>query len=229
MTVKVTREAEPQIELYGAYSGTLVGNGRVSLTFVAADTYLIMVPKNAVSKPQLELGSFATSYIPTAASTVTRNADVASVNTSQFPYSKTESTLVATFDQAAATNTFSTRTYVVAVFDSGNTRFALRGGDSGANPAFVYGNESTNVALFNATSYAANSVIKAAGAAGSGGGAFYINGAQVGTSALVLNTVDGRMGLGCSHLGAQFLNGHLRQITYIPRRLTNAELQSRTA
>ena len=178
---------------------------------------------------QAEQGAFATSVIPNTGTEITRNADVASVATSQFPYSKTESTLVATFDQAAATNTFSTRTYVVAVFDSGNTRFALRGGDSGANPAFVYGNESTNVALFNATSYAANSVIKAAGAAGSGGGAFYINGAQVGTSALVLNTVDGRMGLGCSHLGAQFLNGHIRQITYIPRRLTNAELQSRTA
>jgi hypothetical protein len=43
---------------------------------------------------QLEAGAFATSYIPTAAASVTRIADVASVATSQFPYSATEGTVV---------------------------------------------------------------------------------------------------------------------------------------
>jgi hypothetical protein len=46
---------------------------------------------------QLEAGSFATSYIPTVASQVTRAADQISILTSAFPYSATAGTMVAEF------------------------------------------------------------------------------------------------------------------------------------
>jgi hypothetical protein len=37
-----------------------------------------------------------------------------------------------------------------------------------------------------------------------------------------------RLSIGMRFAGDQQINGHIRQITYLPRRLTNAELQSRT-
>jgi len=233
MTVKVTREAEPQIELYGAYSGQLDGNGRVSLTFVAADTYLIMVAKNAVSRPQLELGAFATSYIPTAASTVTRNADVASLATSQFPYSASEGTLVAAFDFLGyKTNTV--MTVVSAGTDNSNLIRLFQFSSSNVQSGAQLGYSSIVSGLFQA-----DQNIKSAPAVGTvykSAAAFKANDfAGCADGGTVLIDTSGAMpsattfGVGMSPAKTNQLNGHLRQITYIPRRLTNAELQSRTA
>lgn len=88
MTVRVTREAEPQIELYGAYTGELLGgalNTTARLTFTAADDYLIVVPKNDIRRPQLEDGPIPTSYIPTTTSTVTRPADSTTISAGNMP------------------------------------------------------------------------------------------------------------------------------------------------
>lgn len=89
MTVRVTREAEPQIELYGAYTGELLGgalNTTARLTFTATDDYLIVVPKNDIRRPQLEDGPIPTSYIPTTTSTVTRSADSTTISAGNMPY-----------------------------------------------------------------------------------------------------------------------------------------------
>jgi len=224
MTVKVTREAEPQIELYGAYSGQLDGTGRVSLTFVAADTYLIMVPKNAVSRPQLELGAFATSYIPTAASTVTRNADVATVGVGQFPYSAMEGTLVINAD----------------IMGTGNAAlFSLDDGTSSNRVYAVAGTTGVNGVIVASNSTVFNAVVSETitqNVAFKSGIAYALDNANMATNGTV-STDDTSAALpnGASTLrigrsvGGVYVNGHIRQITYIPRRLTNAELQSRTA
>jgi len=65
MTVRVTREAEPQIEIYGAFEGEVLGGSigtKNSLTFTPTDDFIVLVPKNDVTKPQLELGNTATNY-----------------------------------------------------------------------------------------------------------------------------------------------------------------------
>ena len=66
------------ITLSGTFAGTLVGTGasnRVSLTFTPTAGSLVLTVSGSCTNGQLEVGSYATSYIPTTTNTVTRNAD----------------------------------------------------------------------------------------------------------------------------------------------------------
>ena len=67
------------ITFTGSYSGSLVGTGandRVTLTFTATAGTLTSTISGSVKKGQLENLGYATSYIPTAATTVQRNKEV---------------------------------------------------------------------------------------------------------------------------------------------------------
>jgi hypothetical protein len=199
----------------------------VSLTFVAADTYLIMVPKNSVSRPQLELGSFATSYIPTAASTVTRNADVASVSVSQFPYSASASSLVVSASLLAVNVGGQ---FVAALSDNTlNNRIALFNGSGSANINQIVTTSGATQSTINTGSVAAGSVFRVGTAVTTNDAAAYLNGAAGTPDTTVTMPPASVLYIGADEIGTARLNGHIRQITYIPRRLTDAELQQRTS
>lgn len=69
------------IVLAGAHIATLTGTGannRVSLTFTPTAGSLILTVTGTVTNAQLEVGSNASSYIPTVTGIVSRNADVIS-------------------------------------------------------------------------------------------------------------------------------------------------------
>lgn len=168
---------------------------------------------------QLEAGAFATSYIPTGASTVTRSADVASVATSAFPYSASEGTLVVSSQRLAV------GTSRIAQLDSGdNDRIQIAYATSSMNYAVVV----SGSAVANLTDTFALTV-KGAGAYKANDFAACFNGGTVLTDTSGTVPTATTLRLGSGEGGFSPLNGHLRQITYIPRRLTSAELQARTA
>ncbi|NBS68603.1 hypothetical protein EBT31_06765, partial [bacterium] len=179
---------------------------------------------------QLEAGSFATSYIPTLASTVTRSADVASVNTLSPWFDATEMTVYTEYDIIGKTSAFG----MTAQIDDGSldNRIVNIGQEaSGSNVklgAFMTSGGSPSVNDYPINSLNVGSVYKLAFAVKSNDAATVANGTSITDGIAVVPS-----GLTTLRLGRRitdgYLNGHLRRIAYYPRRLTNAELQALTA
>ena len=79
-------------------AGPLVGSGdyptRSTLTFTPTAGSLTLTVSGTVQFANLEAGSFATSFIPTAGAAATRATDVVSLATTTFNHSATETTLI---------------------------------------------------------------------------------------------------------------------------------------
>ena len=175
----------------------------------------------------LEQGAFATSYIPTSASQVTRAADVASVNTLSPWYNSAAGTLYAEFSQFQATSGTSRLAWIDDVDTALYQNFISVGNNTINTEGNVYVGGAGAATLFRQT-VTANTVGKTAFAFTANDFAECFNGGTVATdTAGTLPSGLDKMWLG-SYRDGTYLNGHLRRITYYPRRLTNAELQTLT-
>jgi hypothetical protein len=236
---------------YASATMTAVGNGwyRITMTStVGAATggmWLIAVPSAASARAatyvgngtdsflvwglQLELGAFATSYIPTVASTVTRNADVATMTGTNFSswYNQSEGTFVGEasfFGLGKSTSdglldaSNGTANETIAMFRTGsanNIASAIRdGGVDQATYVVALGSQPVKVA----TAYATNNTN------------FAQNGlAQTTDTACTMPTPD-RLLIGSIYSAGNLpTNGHIRTIAYFNTRLPNAQLQTLTA
>jgi hypothetical protein len=183
------------------------------------------------------MASFATSYIPTLAATVTRSADVASVNTLSPWYNSVESTLFAEFDfigrnpaspgdnqgivsisdnNVGPSNNFGLLGYAdgtakryAIVFSGGSLQALPAGADSSVNTTYrsAFRAKANDFALVN-----------------SGGSAITDTSGSMPSSLSTL--LLGRL---YTTTDATALNGHLRRVAYYPRALTTAEMQALTA
>jgi hypothetical protein len=178
---------------------------------------------------QLEAGAFATSYIPTVASQVTRAADSASIIGNNFArwYNQTEGTIYANFAGGLGNNP----TLVsVSTGVSTNPVSAYRNSAS-ASPSTVFKYRTFNGSTqcdINGTSTSAQKIafaVKAADYAVSENGATALTQA----SGLGPATADSlRLGWDAPN-GGRYWNGTIQRISYYPRRLANTELTSITS
>jgi hypothetical protein len=170
----------------------------------------------------LEAGAFATSYIPTVASQVTRSADICNLTAPMFApwYNTNEGTFVVEADTSFVGN------------------FPVVVGYSAASTAsFLYVTSGGKIGTWNGTNAldavagattTNNAVFKAANAYAASSRNISMNGAAVASDANAVGSASfialGKPGLNTS----QMLNGHIRSIRYYPFRASNNQLQALT-
>jgi hypothetical protein len=206
---------------------TVFVNGGVFITYNAGAVIDFTI---RIGLPQLELGAFATSVIPTTTTALTRSQDRAVVNTLSPWYNSVAGTFYAEF--AVAQPSSGANQFVARVSDNSynnqigdfvsTTGFAAI---STASGGVFDGLASTAIAV------SANTVAKFAGAYAANDLAACKDGGTVATDTTA--TISGsltRFDLGSDHAGFNNVKaGYLRRIVYYPTRLSNANLQTITA
>ena len=218
-----------------ASSITAFGNGwyRVTVTAISTDTTTTVTNYASTSGnqfliwgAQLEAGAFATSYIPTTSSAATRDADIASISGSNFSswYRQDEGTFYVKGAGQISRHLMSVDDGTV----SNRIQISV-----GSNAAFEF---YTIVAGAATNSFSGASIPSAAGIVGRGALAL--------ASGSVNAAISGTLPFGANKTGAlpsgltqmrignvgntDYLNGHIRRLTYWPRRLPNSILQTLT-
>lgn len=204
---------------------TLLFNGRTTSnsSSVAADTELCYL-----WGAQLEAGAFATSYIPTEASQVTRAADSAVMTGTNFSswYNQSEGTVVVNIISAPVANIVQQAWYISN--NTGSNNIALRRTLGGLTAAYVNVNNVTQADMV-AGAVSASASYKFAAAYKVNDFAVSLNAGAVATDTSGSVPVVSQLTLGATAIGTQYLNGHIQSLTYYPSRLSNAELQALSA
>jgi hypothetical protein len=177
---------------------------------------------------QLEAGAFATSYIPTVATTVTRTADIAVMTGTNFSswYNASEGTFVSSFE--ASPNPYTT--YVAASNGVVAQNSIHMDNDIGGTMRVPYYSGSAPSAILSL------GAIGTIGAVNTIATAYRVNdfaasrnGATVVTDsagAVPVGVVQLNIGADPSGAAVNVSNTHIRSITYYPQRLPGAQLQA---
>lgn len=213
----------------GTTTGTLSGAGLMFLQLNYTSGQVVDFTIR-IGLPQLEQGAFATSVIPTTTAAATRSADVASITGSAFSrwYSQSEGTVFVSAHTAPA-NTIAQQLHDLSNSATPLTdrTFTRRNTSGGIATAIRTGNvlqvdQSTGVTVAgsalcaHALSYAPTFAASAA------------NGAAPVESSITTYPTVNQIALGQAYNGVQYLNGHIRRLTYWPTRLANSTLQTLT-
>jgi hypothetical protein len=216
------------VVISGTGTGTLVGSGafptRSTLTFTPTAGVVILTVTGTVTQAQLEVGAFATSYIPTTAAAATRAADNAVLATLTPWYNATASTiytefkaaLTATSGTATSLNDNTSNNQVTTLFNS--TSFFAARNTSGAGVISVPSTANAPTTAFNKVALAVANL----------DAAICGNGGAVATSILYNVPTVTQLELG-TQLATSSINGWIKSVAYYPRRFSNAELQALTA
>jgi hypothetical protein len=172
---------------------------------------------------QLEVGANATSYIPTVASAVTRNADVISKTGVSDLIGQTEGTLYAEFNTGSS-NTNSGVRMILSISDgTNNNRIEiyifnnnLLYYDNVVSGLVQYSGLVTTITSFNtnmkiALSYKLNSV------------KFFINGSLLNTDLTALVPICSQLNLGSSRLGSSQYNGSISDVLIFKTQLSDTQ------
>ena len=232
----------------GAHTATItsVGNGwyRCSITFTAVSattTLSYVAPANAngtnsyagdnasgvyVWGAQIELGSFASSYIPTAGSTVTRAADLVTLAGTLFPLNQSEGTLYAKFARQTQLDG-----YAIAIDDGTvNERMGIYQ-KTGGTIGFLLADGGTQQlgadGLISTSTVAINTQMKAAAAYKLNDSAAALVGETVRSDNVCTMPTTTTLVFGAQQFSSSLrLNGWLFEAAYFPTRKTNSQLQA---
>jgi len=173
---------------------------------------------------QVEVGAFATSYIPTAASQVTRAADIAVMQGSNFSswYNQNEGTMYA--DYSKGNITASGRVVTISNGTNNNQiRFSVVG-----RPDWQIVNGGSVEANVLGIDTSVNAVVKIAGVYKNNDVQASVNGTLRTEDTTATIPAVSIMHLGTNESLAGALNGTIKSISYYPTRLSNATLQTIT-
>ena len=202
-------------------------------TFISASNTAVIagvVEDSSINQLDIEVwgmqvefdSSFPTSYIPTTGSAVTRTVDIASVTAFKYHQNNTQGTLVVQGTPNAG-DAFYRR---FAELGYSNLRFSIQ---VQAGQIKSYSRNAANSATVGVPPnyvYEPLQSLKVALAVSSGSAAQSVNGVNPVTETDVYGLVEDNvpllLGRG-SYLA--YLNGHIKQIQYYPKRLSNTELQ----
>jgi hypothetical protein len=178
--------------------------------------------------PQLELGAFTTSFIPTTGTAATRAADVASITGTNFSswYNQTEGTMYAESRSISSADS-SGISGAPCVFSNGSNTERIRVGIAALQATWVAGNV-TQATLSSGAGFVANNLFRCAAATKANDLAFTINANTVQSSNSALVPSVSQLNIGTSNFNAGFLNGTIRRLTYWSTRLPNTTLQQVT-
>ena len=234
----------------GSASMTLVGNGwyRCVLTATATSSSALGLIYLKISSgvdtwtgngysgaflwgAQLEAGSFATSYIPTVASTVTRNADAASMTGTNFSswFNNGEGTIYA---ENSFIGVGSSAYPGVYKFSDGtiSNRFGMYGRPSGAGYGAIMTTLGSLAASLEPISGSTATAINTYSRLSYG---YKVNdfGATRNASTVTTDT-SGNVAVGVNQLNIglydEYMSGTIKKLAYYPIRVTNAQLQALT-
>jgi hypothetical protein len=205
------------------YAMICLSNNGTSFTFAGNGTSGVLI-----YGAQNEAGSYATSYIPTVASSVTRNADVISKTGISSLIGQTEGTIYAEVKVSKLIGTASR--YIFHISDgtannriymafSGSSSNVLRGRifNGGTLQCSIDTSTLTNTGTYKlALAYKNNDIV------------FYVNGVQIGTDTSATIPTCSRVDLGQNYAGASQLADGINNANIWKTRLTNTELATLT-
>ena len=209
-------------------TGINAGTIRLRLRGSASGEGTATTASIAIWGAQFEDGSNATSYIPTVASTVTRNADVISKTGISSLIGQTEGTIYAEIKVNKLLGTASR--YIFHISDgTANNRIyiAFSGASSNVIRARIF-NGGTLQCSINSSTITATGTYKLAMAYKNNDIVFYINGVQIGTDTSATIPTCSRVDLGHNYTGASQLNDAITNANIWKTRLTNTELATLT-
>jgi hypothetical protein len=213
---------------------------RVSCTLTAASTAaantgVIKYSGNStrtfkVTGFQIEEGSFPTSYIPTSGSQKTRDPDIASIPVSAFGYNQSAGTVVV---EGTRLHDAGSLSYASLNDGSGINRFTLYIQSTEKVNGYAFGNGGA-LTLNGPTISPPTSTTWGMSYAKIPTGGRYelaVDGAIYDNSDSIYGEFSGKtqLSIGSAWGFSEFANGHIKSLSYFPRRLTDAQLQELTS
>jgi hypothetical protein len=222
------------ITLSGSYVAVVTGSNaltRTTLTFTPTALPLVMTVAGTITKPQLEAGRFATSYIETAGSQVTRNADQASMTGTNFSswYNQSQGAIYWEGDQIY--NTVPAKiAYFWLLYNSSTYRTELnQTGNLNQYAEIRYNQGSANNSL-SSTLIPVNTKAKFMTSFINGSFSNALNGAVTNTiTSVTIPTNITSLYIGSAWVTGYELNGHIRTLRYYSVALPSATLQALTS